>query len=74
MDFLLMLHPLKLTTPPTAAFGLLVQVSLPAGLPVPEVTARVTDTELPVTTLLLASRTLTLIAGLKIAPCGVVLG
>ena len=69
-----MLHPLKLTTPLTAAFGLLVHVSFPAGLPVPEVMVRVTETELPVTTLLLASRTLTPIDGLNIAPCGVVLG
>ncbi len=69
-----MLHPVKLTTPPTAAFGLLVQVSLPAGLPLPAVMASVTETELPVTRWLLASRTLALIDGLKFAPCGVVLG
>ena len=74
MAFLLMLHPPKVATPPLAAFGLLVQVSFPAGLPVKGVMARVTETELPVTRLLLASRTLTLIDGLMVAACAVLLG
>ena len=74
MARLLTLHPSKVTTPPTADFGLLAQVSLPAGLPVPAVIVRVTEAELPVTILLPASRTLTVIDGLKVAPCAVVLG
>jgi hypothetical protein len=63
VSFLLIEQPLKAATPETADLGLVVHVSRPAGLPLPGVMDSVIVALLPVTVLLLASRTVTVTAG-----------